>query len=72
MIFPAFIFNPPEADKGLIPRPLGRIKITDGYPVACSGVVHSFSLSNTGSELLLAKTMQNNAIFNIFNNIVLI
>jgi hypothetical protein len=33
-------FNPPEADKGLIPRPLGRIKITAGYPVACSGVVH--------------------------------
>jgi hypothetical protein len=33
-------FNPPEADKGLIPRPLGRIKITDGYPVARSGVVH--------------------------------
>jgi hypothetical protein len=39
------IFNPPEADKGLIPRPLGRINITDGYPVACSGVVHWEKLS---------------------------
>jgi hypothetical protein len=40
-------FNPPAADKGLIPRPLGRLKITDGYPVACSGVVHKSLPKNT-------------------------
>ena len=33
-------FNPPEADKGLVPRPLRRKIISDRYLVACRGVVH--------------------------------
>jgi hypothetical protein len=32
--------SPPEADKGLIPRPLGRLKSSDCYPVACGGEIH--------------------------------
>ncbi len=35
-----FIFNPPEADKGLIPRRLRRFNAFVDTPLLCSGVVH--------------------------------
>ena len=35
-----FKFNPPEADKGLIPRRLRRCNVFVETPLLCGGVVH--------------------------------
>jgi hypothetical protein len=38
-----FIFNPPEADKGLIPRRLRRYNVFVDTTLPCGGVVHPSS-----------------------------
>jgi len=41
--------NPPEADKGLIPRRLRRYNVFVDTPLLCGGVVH-FEVTNLLTE----------------------